>query len=224
TLPGGLVKTHDIEGPIGHAFESHFQLLYGNGYQHEADVFARDWNNPLGMGGNISALPVSSISQSIIDNDNLILFGTADSNPILNQITYDESLPFNLPIEVTDDFINIGGKIYSTADFGIFMIYPNPLNPDKYVVVSEGTFFDSNLGWDLETLPWAWPDYVVFDKNFVYDPATMSDVQGLPYLESIFAEAGYFDNNWRLTVVPEPATCLLLAAGLAGLGYIRRKR
>ena len=222
TLPGGLVKTHDIEGPIGHAFESRFQLLYGNGYQHEADVFVRDWNNPMGMGGNISALPMSSISQSMIDNNNLILFGTTDSNSILSQLTYDESLPFNIPIEVTDEFINIGGKIYSTEEYGIFMIYPNPLNPEKYVVVSEGTMFDSNLGWDLETLPWAWPDYVVFDKSFIYDPATMSDVQGLPYLESLFAEAGYFDNNWNLTAVPEPATCILLAVGLAGLGFRRK--
>ena len=223
TLPGGLVKTHNIEGPIGHAFESPFKLLYGTGYEHEAGVFVRDWNNPLGMSGNVSAMSVSAADAQMIANNNLILFGTTNTNGILNQITYDKSLPFNLPIEVTDQTITLGQHVYSTADYGVFLIYPNPLSPGKYVVVSEGTFLDSNLGWDMETLPWAWPDYVVFDKNFVYDPLTMENVQGFPFPPSFFVEAGYFDNNWQLAPVPEPATCLLFAAGMAGLGWMRRR-
>ena len=223
TLPGGLVKNHNIEGPIGHAFESPFKLVYGSGYQHEADVFARDWNNPLGMSGNISPLSVSAADAQLIAANNIVLFGTTNSNSLLSQITYDKSLPFNVPVEVTDAQIKLGSHVYDTETHGIFMIYPNPLNPEKYVVISEGTLFDSNLGWSLETLPWAWPDYVIFDKALLYDPLTMSDVQGSPYLPSFFVEAGYFDNNWQLSTVPEPATCLLFAAGVAGMGWMRRK-
>jgi len=224
TLPGGLVKNHDIEGPIGHAFESPFRLVYGTGYQAEADVFARDWNNTIGMSGNIGSVSVGSVTPEMISDDNMILFGTADTNELMRQAMFDTTLPFNVPVTVTDESITIGGRIYSTADFGIFMIYPNPLNPSKYIVISEGTLFDSNLGWQLETMPWAWPDFVVFDKTLIYDPLTMEDVQGYPFLPDFFVEAGFFDVNWQLDVVPEPATIVVFAAGVAAIGAVHRKR
>ena len=64
------------------------------------------------------------------------------------------------------------------------LIYPNPLNPDRYVVLNSGfTFADAAPTSNALQIP-ELPDYAVFD------------------LETLrVADAGFFDEEWRLPVL-----------------------
>ena len=44
----------------------------------------------------------------------------------------------DLPIEWTKDKLVVNGKSFDTANHGLCMIYPNPLNKARYVVINSG--------------------------------------------------------------------------------------
>ena len=154
----------------------------------EANTFCQYWNE--WMGGNISAHADTGITAADIAQSNLILFGTAESNTILKQIQAE------LPIQVSDTGISVGTTQYLGTQYGCYFIYPNPLNPVHYVVISHLSI-PGAIPKDLEALPWYWPDYVVFDTT--RQPG--ADIQNeFAYLPDTFVDTGYFDANWRLNV------------------------
>lgn len=77
-----------------------------------------------------------------------------------------------LPIRMTDKGVDIGGKTY---DGGLVMVYPNPANPKRYVLISPE---DYPLGSLL-----ALGDYVV---------AKSKDRRA-----GVLTQ-GYFDSRWQL--------------------------
>jgi len=79
----------------------------------------------------------------------------------------------------------MGWRRFVGEDLGLKMIYPNPLNPERYVVINagvtwKGVEFVHRLGRQL-------PDYVVFKAESVR--------KGL----KDYIAAGFFDRNWQLS-------------------------
>jgi len=197
TLPRGLRKTAQIEGPIGHAYRSKFLLVRGTTSKDdiprnraEAESFAADWN--LRNHANISPVEDTSITDDDIATSNLILFGTADSNSIIVAIND------SLPIRIWRNRIVAGANEYVGGNYGLYMIFPNPLNPERYVVISHGDI----PGWVATDVRWLgilWPDYVVFDMNVVPRQAGEDPYGGqTAYHPDAWVEAGFFDQYWRL--------------------------
>ena len=105
----------------------------------------------------------------------LILFGDTASNAVMKSVVN------QLPIEWTDQQISIGGQKFNAADHAPAMIYPNPLNPDRYIVLNSGFTYREyaylNNARQVPKLPdWAivdlktppdslWPGKIV-DANF----------------------------------------------------------
>ena len=185
-LPRGLRKTAKIEGPIGHAFTSKFLLVMGTmtkadipRNREEAERFAFEWNG--WMHANVSPVEDTSITEDDIATSNLTLFGTADSNSIIAAIND------LLPVRIWNNRIVVGANEYEGNDYGLYMVFPNPLNPDRYVVISHGKIEGSGPT-NLEGLSWGWPDYVVFDRTTVTGG----------YLPTAWVEHGFFDQYWRL--------------------------
>ena len=204
-FPDVLHKTAAMEGPIGHAYTSSFIVVYGSAADKtEADNFCSLWN--LEMGASITSQPDSSVTTSDQENSNLILFGTADSNPVLSAIQS------SLPIKVSSAGITIGPRKYTGTNYGAYFVYPNPNYPNRYVVVSH-LIIPGSRQKDLEALPWYWPDYVIFDTNLSAGACIQSS---LAYLPSTFVEAGYFDAYWILE--PVPTVGLTSSANPAALG------
>lgn len=115
---GPLTKRHGLQGPIGDAFNSRFLAVYGDGDRDlaiaELDAI-RNPPGPLDIHGDFQMKPASQVTREDIQSSNLILFGNARSNAVLERIA--ASLPANL----------MDGS-------GIF-IYPNPENANRYIVV-----------------------------------------------------------------------------------------
>jgi hypothetical protein len=140
------------------------------------------------MHASISPVTDTSVTQDDIATSNLILFGTADSNSVIGELND------LLPVRIWKDRIVAGAEEYRGGNYGLYMVFPNPLNPCKYVVISHGTIMGSYEK-ELEALPWYWPDYVVFNTSITPSNTVQPP---LVYLPDAWVEAGFFDRCWRL--------------------------
>jgi dienelactone hydrolase len=114
----------------------------------------------------------------------LLLIGGPEANRVTAR------LAAKLPLKITPDQITIDGKSFAARDAAVQMLYPNPMNAERYVVVVAGSstngmyFSDPRLrGFD------EW-DYVVADGRI---PAAG---QQAPSWQTRVV-SGSFDHNWR---------------------------
>ncbi|GAB4142019.1 MAG: prolyl oligopeptidase family serine peptidase [Planctomycetaceae bacterium] len=138
-----LRKRHNLQGPIDDAFMQPFVCVRGTGTPwNEAQS---DWANwtlkrfdrefDKWLRGKIPIVDDSAITDAHIASKNLILFGDPGSNSLIAKVLE------KLPIQWTKKEIIVHGKSYDPATHGISLIYPNPLNPRRYVVINSGHTF-----------------------------------------------------------------------------------
>lgn len=143
-----LNKRHNLQGPIDDAFSSSFVCVTPTGTATSASH--AEWSQwtlqrfqtefDQWMRGTVPVVSDTELSDEQIQGSNLILFGDPASNSVLKQV-----IP-NLPIEWTGNTITVNGTEYDTTNHGLSMIFPNPLNPNRYVVINSGhTFHDKDF-------------------------------------------------------------------------------
>jgi hypothetical protein len=133
-------KIAGLQGPIDDAFASGFICVTGSGKAwHPAlqkyalakhDAFQKDWAKH--WRGELPTTGDYAVNPNDLKDKHLILFGDPNSNLTLAQL-----LP-KLPLKWTRDEIEFNGKKYNSADHVPVLIFPNPLNPKKYVVLNTG--------------------------------------------------------------------------------------
>lgn len=129
---------------------------------------------PKWMRGDVPQVKDIDLSDAQIRASNLILFGDPASNKVTARV-----LP-KLPVKWTKSNIEIGGEKYSSADHVLVMIYPNPLNPDRYVVLNSGhTFGEKEFKGTNALLYPRMGDWAVLNKA------------------GQVVKAGLFDENWK---------------------------
>ena len=138
-----LIKKKDLQGPIDDAFMQPFVCVRGTGtpwnksHQAWADWtlgrFKREFDKWLR--GSVVVVDDTEVSQQHIQSANLILFGDPGSNALINQVLA------RLPVQWKKDQISVNGKDFTFDEHGLSMIYPNPLNADRYVVINSGHTF-----------------------------------------------------------------------------------
>src|SRR5262249_15380116 len=137
------------------------------------DVFGRDFAKWLR--GDARVKDDRAIAASDIADYNLILFGDPRSNSVIGRIVD------RLPVRWTQTEIAVGAQTFGAADHIPVLIYPNPLNPKRYVVINSGhTFGDEDF---RGTNAWLYPrlgDYAVMNGD------------------GTTALSGFFDERWRL--------------------------
>ena len=185
----GLRKTHGLQGPIDDAFMDAFVFVrptgkplsesLGTWAREQADYAISEWIHFFRAEPRVKN--DTDITAADIAGSNLVLFGDPSSNSIFNR------LADRLPIKWRADGIVVGLDKFSTSHAPVF-VYPNPLNPTKYVVINSGfTFHDqANNAMQSPKLPdWAIVDVGKTGNNFRYLP--------------LFVESqGFFDEAWRL--------------------------
>jgi len=96
------------------------------------------------------------VSDADIASSNLILWGDPGSNKVLAKIAD------RLPVKWTADGVVVGKDRFASTHVPI-LIYPNPLNPKKYVVLNSGfTFADFGAKSNSLQTP-KLPDYAVLN-------------------------------------------------------------
>ena len=144
--PSGLRKVHRLQGPIEDAFTDAFLVVRGSGQPwseavqsytgQRFDSFKSEFAK--WMRGDIRVKTDSAVSDADIANYNLVLFGDPGSNSVMAKVVG------RLPIQWTRTEITVGAQKFPTADHALVLIYPNPLNPQKYVVLNTGQTFSAN--------------------------------------------------------------------------------
>jgi hypothetical protein len=90
---------------------------------------------------------------------NLIVFGDPSSNSLLAKI-HDR-----LPIHWSRQALLVGTRRYEGGRIGAKFVYPNPLNPYRYVAVTMGTSAEALHA--LRIFHWQLPDFLIFSPDAV---------------------------------------------------------
>ncbi|MDQ6706683.1 MAG: hypothetical protein M3Z85_11990, partial [Acidobacteriota bacterium] len=124
----------------------------------------------------------TQITDADIANSNLVLWGDPGSNRVLAKIAG------RLPVRWTKDFVTAGNHQYPSATNAPVMIYPNPLNPKKYIVLNSGvTFREADYRNNALQTP-KLPDYAVVDVTTPADEQAPGKI----------VDAGFFGERWEL--------------------------
>src|ERR1035441_1467409 len=78
----------------------------------------------------------TEIKDAEMANYSLLLVGGPDANRVTAQ------LAARLPLKIAADRVTIDGKSFPAKDAAVQMLYPNPLNPERYVWIVAGTSTD----------------------------------------------------------------------------------
>jgi hypothetical protein len=118
------------------------------------------------------------VTATDIGKYHLVLFGDPGSNKLMARMLA------KLPVKWTRDAVAIGSQSYPSKESYPALIYPNPLNPAKYVVFNTGlTIPDSEYNGDYG-MP-RWGDYAIVKAT---DSADVPELQ----------MAGLFDGSWKV--------------------------
>ncbi len=138
-----LVKRHNLQGPIDDALMSRFVMVRPTGTPLNPQAGAwvsREMNHAVEhwrrqFRGEAPVKDDTAITKDDLANSNLILWGDPSSNKILAKIAA------KLPIRWSAKEIQFNGQTYPAGSTVPILIYPNPLNPQHYVVLNSGFTF-----------------------------------------------------------------------------------
>ncbi|MDB5356923.1 MAG: alpha/beta hydrolase: peptidase or carbohydrate esterase [Phycisphaerales bacterium] len=186
----GLRKVHGLQGPIDDAFMDSFIMITPTGkplndktaawVKAEEAHAIEHWRRQFR--GEAHVKDDSAVTDADIANSNLVLWGDPSSNKVLAKIAD------KLPIKWDGQTVIVGEKSYAAAKHVPVMIYPNPLNPKRYVVLNSGfTFREYDYENNARQTP-KLPDWAVVDVDV---PASANSPGGI-------AGAGFFGEKWEI--------------------------
>jgi len=138
-----LSKSPNLQGPIDDAFMQRFIFVLPSGSssdKHVNEWITQESNHAMThwkkhFRGDIRRVRDEELTEADIAESNLILFGDIDSNSVIRQISD------QLPLIWNDETIQIGHHQVNRQGHVPVMIYPNPLNRSRYVVLNSGFTF-----------------------------------------------------------------------------------
>ena len=179
-------------GPIDHAFMDSFVFVtptgtplnakLGGWTQRELAHATKQWRAIFR--GDAPTVDDAKLTDAQIQNSNLILWGDPSSNAVLKKIAD------KLPVKWTKDGLEFGGKKYDAATHLPILIFPNPLNPRRYVVLNSGFTFSRACASGTNSLQTPkLPDWAIVDTTVPPDDKFPGKI----------VDAGFFDEQWRFT-------------------------
>ncbi|MCC6354918.1 MAG: hypothetical protein IT577_13600 [Verrucomicrobiae bacterium] len=186
---GALRKRPGLCGPIDHAFMDSFIFVTPTGRstnkaledwsKAELDRAIAQWRQVFR--GDARITRDTSVTPADIAGSNLVLWGDPNSNAIIRRIL--DKLPLKWDIRG----VSLGGQSFDVKHHAPVLIFPNPLNPERYVVINSGfTFREAAALNNAQQTP-KLPDWAIVDLRTPPDA----------YWPGKIAAAGFFDESWR---------------------------
>ncbi|MBL9152448.1 MAG: prolyl oligopeptidase family serine peptidase [Verrucomicrobiales bacterium] len=188
--PEGLTKGAGLQGPIDDAFLDRFVVVGPESpsaeprvrqwVEGELDHFRQRWRAL--MRGDLPEKNADEVNAIDVAEGNLILWGDPTTNPLIAEMAD------RLPVRWEDGKIRLGSQEWAAADHVPAFIFPNPLNPERYVVINSGlTFREGHDGTNSLQNP-KLGDWVVIGLDEAPNELTPGRV----------AANGFFDERWQV--------------------------
>lgn len=185
----GLRKRHGLQGPIDDAFMDSFLMVRPTGRPwHETTAAwaaaelthaTNHWRRHFR--GDAPVKDDAAVTDEDLAAHHLVLWGDPGSNRLLARLVD------RLPLRWTPGELVANDQSHPAGRHMPVLIYPNPLNPRRYVVLNSGfTFREYDYLNNARQTP-KLPDWAVVD---VTRPVTSRAPGGI-------AAAGFFDEQWQ---------------------------
>ncbi len=189
-----LAKVHGLQGPIDDTFMDGFVFVtptgpalnesVGRWVEAELGRAVREWRRQFR--GDVIQVKDTELGEADIADKHLVLWGDPSSNAVLKRLLGE------LPVEWTAEAVKANGKSHAASGHVPVLIYPNPLNPRRYVVVNSGfTYREYDYLNNARQVP-KLPDWAVVDLSEVPNAVRPGKI----------ADAGFFDEAWAWKAVP----------------------
>ncbi len=193
----GLRKRHGLQGPIDDAFMDSFIMVAPSGeplnakagawaaaeQKHAIDHWRKQFR------GDARVVRDTELLEGDLPDANLVLWGDPRSNKLLAKIID------RLPLRWSADGLMVDGKSFDSGHHVPALIFPNPLKPNRYVVLNSGFTFREydylNNARQIAKLP----DWAVID---IAKPVTARSPGEIVH-------AGFFDEAWKYKPAPASA-------------------
>ncbi len=184
----GLQKRHDLQGPIDDAFMGAFVFVRPTGKsshpkvdawaKSELELAVRKWK--VNFRGEVPIVDDIAVTDELMKTKHVILWGDAESNKVIARM-----LP-KLPVKWDGGKVSVGKDGYDAATHAPILIHPNPLAPERYVVLNSGYTFrqGSDVTNALQTPKL--PDWAIVDITVAPSAQWPGKV----------TDAGFFDEGW----------------------------
>ena len=188
----GLRKKHNLQGPIDDALMDSFLFVRPTGKSSNAkfeswctaelDRAIEHWRRHFR--GHVRIKDDKDVTEDDIASHNLILWGDAESNSLISKVNPE------LPIQWNSESISAPGQAnaFASSDHALILVYPNPLNPERYVVYNSSfTYREYAYLNNARQVPML-PDWAII--NFDEPPGTQRPGR--------IVAADFFDERWQL--------------------------
>ena len=185
-----LEKKKNLQGPIDDALMSRFIFVEPTGKcanetvekwtQSELKRAKAQWRQQFR--GDVRTVKDDQLTFKEIEESNLILWGDPSSNVVLKKVID------KLPISWSKTELKVGDKTYDAKHHAPILIFPNPLNPKKYVVLNSSfTYREYAYLNNARQVPML-PDWAIVDLRTPAGPQFPGEI----------VDANFFDEQWRL--------------------------
>jgi len=186
---GVIRKRPGLQGPIDDAFMDRFLFVRptgkpllkesGDWVERELERATNEWRAQFR--GEVELKDDRNVTAQDIATHHLVLWGDPQSNRLLGEMAH------RLPLRWTRDRVEIGNQGFPAERVVPIMIYPNPQNPNRYVVINSGfTFWRAGDVSNAQQTP-KLPDFAVVELTAAPDQIPIRGV----------VSAGFFDELWR---------------------------
>ena len=185
----GLAKRPGLQGPIDDAFMDRFVMVKPTGRANSEAIgkwteaqlcqALSDWE--LQFRAKPRVVDDIDLTRDDIENSNLILWGDAGSNLLIERIID------QLPLNWTSDTLALGQAEAGAGTHVPVLIFPNPLNPNRYVVLNSGFTFSRFGHMSNATQTPKLPDWALVDITKPYNAGDPDCI----------AAAGFFNERWQ---------------------------
>ncbi len=187
-----LEKNSAVAGPLGDAFNTPFAIVEGTISadpamkqicHRKAETLVANWKTSQNQPPRV--FKDTELSDADAARYSLILVGGADANAVTRKIAG------KLPLDISGTRIKVGARSFEAPDARVEMIYPNPLNPRRYVLVIAGTSADALFFVTASELGSQDYDYIIQDGRVAAGPARGATLD-------MAVAGGFFDSRWQV--------------------------
>ena len=184
-------KRHGLSGPIDDAFMDAFLFVSptGKAFSDKGAAWAKselnhaNWEWRRQFRGTAPMKRDIDINEVDIAKNNLVLWGDPQSNAVLAKIIA------KLPITWDGTQLVVNEKKYNSQDHMPILVFPNPLNPKKYVVLNSSfTYREYDYLNNARQVP-KLPDWAVINLQTPPNSQTPGGID----------DAGFFNESWKFS-------------------------